>query len=152
MLTTGMSIEAKCTLREESKGPFCMERSKRRKPVNITRSCGLICGFKDCAEMLAVAIAIKRLYCWSSLQWHLLTSFRFQWSGGYWWNKTQQYTNAVSEGLFKVYSGIRAKDLQTTTIYYIPYLLLGSGISLSSRRVEKRNIVKSLKREIKQRK
>lgn len=59
MLTTEMSIEAKCTLREERKGQFCMERSKRRKPVNITRSYGSICGFKD-DEMLTAAIAIKK--------------------------------------------------------------------------------------------
>lgn len=150
MLTTGVSIEAKCTVREERKGQFCMERWERRKPVNITRSCGLICGFKDCSEMLTAAIAIKKLYLWSSLRWCLLTSFRFQWSRGNWRNKTQQYTNALSEGLVKVpqhYSGIRAKVLQTTTMY----LLLGLGSSLSSQKVKKRNIVKTLKREIKQR-
>lgn len=136
MLTTGMSIEAKCTLREERKGQFCMERSERRKPVNITPSCSLICGFKDCAEMLTAVIAIKKQYWWSSLRWCSLTSFRFQWSGGNWWNKTQQYTNALSEGLVKVpqhYSGIRAKVLQTTTMY----LLLGSGSSLNLQKVEK---------------
>lgn len=35
MLTTPMPIEAKCTLREERKCLFCMERSKKRKPVNV---------------------------------------------------------------------------------------------------------------------
>lgn len=118
----GMSIEAKCTLREERKGQFCMERSEERKPDITTRSCGLTCGFKDCAEMLTAAIVLKKQCWWSSLRWCFVTSFRFQWSAGNWWNKTQQYTNALSEGLVKVpkhSSGIRAKALQTTTIYCI---------------------------------
>lgn len=60
MLTTGMSIDANSTQREERKCLFCMERSEERKPVNITRSCGLTCGFKDHTEMLTTAIAIKK--------------------------------------------------------------------------------------------
>lgn len=60
MLTTGMPIDAKCTQREERKCLFCMERSEERTTVNITRSCGLTCGFKDHVEMLTTAIAIKK--------------------------------------------------------------------------------------------
>lgn len=72
MLTTRMPIEAKCTLRAERKCLFCMERSEKRKPVNVNsmskngmNTCvgswsGLTWAFKNCGEMLTTTIAIKK--------------------------------------------------------------------------------------------
>lgn len=88
MLTTRMPIEAKCTLREERKGLFCMERSEKRKPVNVNRMsmkqneylCGFLvrsCGLslKDCDETLMNASEKKEQFWWSSLRSCFLTSW-----------------------------------------------------------------------------